>query len=221
MPQAPVYNQEGQQTGTMELRPDVFAVAARSAVLHQVIVAADANARHAIASTKTRGEVRGGGRKPWKQKGTGRARAGSIRSPIWVGGGTTFGPRAIRNFALKVNKKMRRAAVRMALSEKVAASRLLVLEGFSPADGKTKAAVRTLGALAIAAQTERKAPSMLMVLAASERAAARSIRNVPRVYGMDAAHLNARDVVKHDVVIATKEAIAVMMQQLSSSEPAS
>ena len=113
-----VYNQEGKAVSTVELDPAVFGVKPNSAVLHQAVVAQQANARTALAHTKTRGEISGGGKKPWKQKGTGRARAGSIRSPIWRGGGIVFGPRKIRNFSKKLNRKVHRAAILMALSAK-------------------------------------------------------------------------------------------------------
>ncbi|MDO8463100.1 MAG: 50S ribosomal protein L4 [bacterium] len=215
MLQAAVYNQAGEKTGAMELPPQVFGVAPSSAVLHQVIVAQEANARHAIAHTKTRGEVSGGGKKPWKQKGTGRARAGSTRSPLWVGGGTTFGPRSVRNFALRINTKMRRQAVRMALSDKVSAERFLIVEEFTPVAGKTKEAAAILHALSAVVPTERRAPSVLVVLDQSQRGAARSMRNLPRTSGIDAAHLNTRDIVKHDLIVATREAVATMIERLN------
>ena len=108
--QTPIYNAKGESIGTQDLNPGVFNVAFNDAVVQQVVVAQQANARQVLAHTKGRGEVRGGGKKPWKQKGTGRARHGSTRSPIWVGGGITFGPTKERNFTLKVNKKMRQQA---------------------------------------------------------------------------------------------------------------
>ena len=114
-----VYTQDGKETKELALNPAVFGVAVKESVVHQVMVAQMANSRVAIAHTKTRAEVRGGGRKPWKQKGTGRARHGSTRSPIWVGGGVTFGPRSDRNFSQKVNKKMKTKALFMCLSDKV------------------------------------------------------------------------------------------------------
>ena len=118
MPQTPLYNSKGQQVGQVEISPKVFEVPPVADVIHQVVVAELANARQAIAHTKTRGEVRGGGRKPWKQKGTGNARAGSIRSPLWRKGGVTFGPRSERNFSKKINRSMFRKAVAMVFSQK-------------------------------------------------------------------------------------------------------
>lgn len=208
MPTVSVYNQDGVETGTLELDAAVFGVAPKASVLHQVVVAQFANAREAIASTKTRGEVRGGGRKPWKQKGTGRARAGSIRSPIWVGGGTTFGPRASRVFAVKVNAKVRRAATRMALSDKVAHERFVVLEDFAPAAGKTKAARVILEAVTKRVARGKRAPSVLLVLPTERKAAATSVRNLERTTSVDAAHLNVADLLRNDVVVTTRSAVA-------------
>jgi large subunit ribosomal protein L4 len=207
MPSVPIYNQQGEQTGTIELPPEVFGVTVKPAVLHQVVVATQANRRRAIAHTKTRGEVRGGGKKPWAQKHTGRARHGSIRSPLWVGGGTVFGPRADRNFAQKVNAKVRRLALRMALSDKVASTRLVVLDDLAPEGGKTKGAARALAAATAKAAAAKRAPSVLVVLPTDRRAVRRSVENLPRTTSMDAAHLNAVDVLQRDVVVATKAAV--------------
>jgi len=203
----PVYNQQGERTGEITLDPAVFGVRVHPSVLHQVVVAHAANARDPIANTKTRGEVRGGGKKPWAQKHTGRARHGSIRSPLWVGGGTTFGPRSERGYGQKVNVKVRRAALRMALSDKVASSRFIVLEDFTPEGGKTRAAKRVLEAAVAHVHVEKHAPSILLVLPAERRATARSIENLPRVFGIDAAHLNTFDVLRHDVCVVTKAAV--------------
>lgn len=214
MPTVPVYNQQGDQTGTVELPSEVFGVAVKPGVLHQVVVAARANARRAIAHTKHRGEVRGGGKKPWAQKHTGRARHGSIRSPLWVGGGTTFGPRADRNFAKKVNAKVRRLALRMALSDKAASKRIIIVDDLAPAGGKTKAAGRTLVAVTAKAAVAKRIPSVLVVLPSDRRSVRRSVENLPRTTSMDAAHLNAVDVLQRDVIVATKAAIAQAVKQL-------
>ena len=133
-----LYNQKGETIGKVKLNPEVFGVKVKSSVVHQVVEAMLANAREAWAHTKTKGEVRGGGRKPWKQKGTGRARHGSIRSPLWVGGGVTFGPRNERNYKKKINKKMKTKDLFMCLSDKVASSQLIVLEDVSLEAPKTK-----------------------------------------------------------------------------------
>ncbi len=214
MPFVPIYNQTGEQTGTMELPPEVFGVAPKAAVLHQVAVAHAANARHPIAHTKHRGDVRGGGKKPWAQKHTGRARHGSIRSPLWVGGGIVFGPRAERNFTQKVNAKVRRLALRMALSDKVASKRLVILDDFTPEGGKTRSARRVLGTAVARADVAKRVPSVLVVLPSERRAVRRSMENLPRVSGIDAAHLNAIDVLQRDVVVATRAAVERAAAQL-------
>jgi len=133
-----VYNQEAKTAGEMELSPKVFGVKVNEALVHQAVVTQMANERKVIAHTKTRSEVRGGGKKPWAQKGTGRARHGSSRSPIWKGGGVTFGPRNDRNFKMRINKKMKQGAMFMVLSDKLASNRLVVLDKFSITDFKTK-----------------------------------------------------------------------------------
>ena len=132
-----VYNAEGQAGSNLELDDAVFGVTGKLDIVHQVYVATQANMRQTIAHTKDKSEVRGGGKKPWKQKGTGRARHGSIRSPIWKGGGVTFGPRNVRNFKQKVNQKMRQLATRIALSAKVSDEKLLVVDPLE-STGKTK-----------------------------------------------------------------------------------
>lgn len=213
MPTVPVYSQEGTQTGELDLDPRVFGVVAKGALLHQAVVAQRANARRAIAHTKTRGEVRGGGKKPWAQKHTGRARAGSSRSPLWVGGGTTFGPRSTRNFSLGFPAPMRRAALRMAVSDKVASKRFLVLEDLVlPQQGTTKAAKRVLDTVAEHAAPGTRAPSVLLVLPADRRDVAKGVRNLSRVTGIAAAHLNTVDVLGHDCIVATRSAVAKIVE---------
>lgn len=140
----PVYNQEGNKVEEIELDPVIFGVTASGALIHQVITAIMANKRSAISHTKTRGDVRGGGKKPWKQKGTGRARHGSIRSPIWRGGGVTFGPRSNKNFSQKINKTMRRKALLAVISDKVAANKFIVFDDFKISAPKTKAAAAAI-----------------------------------------------------------------------------
>lgn len=142
-----VYSQNGEKVKDLELNPGIFNVEVKNSVVHQVAVAQMANSRVAIAHAKTRGEVRGGGIKPWRQKGTGRARHGSIRSPLWVGGGVTFGPRKDRNFSQKVNKKMKRKALFMCLSDKVNNDLLFLLDKLIVVDGKTREMVDVLKSL--------------------------------------------------------------------------
>ena len=133
-----IYNQKAEAVGEMQLSSKVFGVPVNEALVHQAVVTQMANERQVIAHTKDRSEVRGGGRKPWKQKGTGRARHGSSRSPIWIGGGVTFGPRNERNFKMRLNKKMKQNALLMALSDKAATGNLLALDKLEMAEFKTK-----------------------------------------------------------------------------------
>src|SRR3989338_7773386 len=138
MTKFPVYNVNGEKVSDVELNPDIFGVAIKPQLVQHAIVIQQANARQVLAHTKNRGEVAGGGRKPWRQKGTGRARHGSTRSPIWIGGGVTFGPRNERNFEKKINKKMKRKALLMALSTKVADSQLVIFDDLKMKEAKTK-----------------------------------------------------------------------------------
>ena len=134
----PVYDQSGEQVGEHELNPAIFEVKPKEAVVHQVVVAQAANARQVLAHTKDRSEVAGGGRKPWRQKGTGRARHGSIRSPLWRGGGVTFGPQKDRNFAKKINKKVKRQALFMVLTDKAQNGDLVLVDVLDFPEAKTK-----------------------------------------------------------------------------------
>lgn len=149
MARVTLYNLEGKETGTIELDASLFDVEANPEFIHEVVVAQMANARKAIAHTKGRGEVAGTGKKPWKQKGTGRARHGSRRSPIWVGGGITFGPRSDRNFSQKINKKARRTALAMVLSDKVKHGHFIAVEQLKTESGKTKQLASLLNKLPI------------------------------------------------------------------------
>ena len=142
-----VYNQKGESVGDMKLSDKVFGVKANEVLVHQVMVAQMGNERQVLAHTKGRSEVRGGGRKPWRQKGTGRARAGSIRSPIWRGGGVTFGPKSDKNYSKNINKKMRQKAMFMVLSDKVKGESLVVLDDLKVEEYKTKVFDKILSGL--------------------------------------------------------------------------
>ena len=133
-----IYNQKAEKTGDIEVSDKVFGVKMSEALIHQAVVAQMANERQVIAHTKGRAEVRGGGKKPWKQKGTGSARAGSSRSPIWIGGGVTFGPTKERNFSKKINKKMKQKALLMAISDRVKNGEIIVLDNLNTKEFKTK-----------------------------------------------------------------------------------
>ncbi len=142
-----VYNLEGKVVGEADLEPAVFEVKAKPELIHFVAIGLSAGERQSPSHAKTRGEVRGGGRKPWKQKGTGRARHGSIRSPLWRGGGIIFGPRSDRNFKIKINKKVRKLAFKMVLSDKVREKSLVLVESFDLPEAKTKIFAKLLKSL--------------------------------------------------------------------------
>ena len=200
MPKVSVYNSEGTITGDVELNDAHFGVKVNPALVHEAAVIQMANARRPIANTKTRGEVRGGGKKPWRQKGTGRARHGSIRSPLWVGGGITFGPRGNRNFSKKINRKARQKALFMALSDKAANGNLLILDGFAPKEVKTKALASCVASL----PAKR---TVLFVTAASRPDVIRMARNLTDVYVTAANSLNLVDTLRYGTVVFEKDAI--------------
>ena len=202
MPQVAIYNREGQATGTLELDSAIFGVKPKPAILHEAVVAQRANARVAIAHTKTRGEISGGGKKPWKQKGTGRARHGSIRSPIWRGGGITFGPRSNRNFSKKINSKVKRQAILMALSDKVASGALFVLEALAADVSKTKEVAKILRALPIA-----QGKKTLLVLPVTEKRAGRLAANIARVSPIGTGSINVVDVLNNTNFVTTVEGV--------------
>lgn len=204
MAQVKLYTQQGADAGTFELPDSLFAVAVKPAVVHEVIVAQDANSRVVSAHTKDRSQVSGGGKKPWKQKGTGRARHGSTRSPIWVGGGVAHGPLAERNFSKKVNKKMKRVAIAMLLSDRLAQNSFVAVDSLVFPEAKTKLA----GAMRKALPCADK--SALLVLASSEVAMNRAVRNLANTQAIGARSVNPRDLAKFGAVIASKAAIAEM-----------
>ncbi len=199
--QLPVYNQQGSKVSTLEVSDAIFGVRANLSILHQAAIAQQSNARIARANTKERGEVSGGGKKPWKQKGTGRARQGSIRSPQWRGGGVVFGPRSERNFSKKINKKVRRVAMFMALSDRAAAGALFVLDAITTAEKKTKHVVAVLRALPLARG------KTMIALSKSEKEIGRLASNVARVTPMSVGSLNVVDILNHTNIVTTVEGI--------------
>jgi len=206
MPKVAVYNLEGQTVGEIELSDVVFGAPVNEALLHQAVVTYLANQRQGTASTKTRGEVRGGGRKPWRQKGTGRARQGSIRAPQWVGGGVVFGPKP-REYRLAMPKKARRAALRSALSAKVREGNLIVLESLVLPEPKTKLMAGVLRRLS----AERKP---LILLAERNRNVELSTRNLPGAATMQATDVNVYAVLSHEKLVLTKDAVAKLEEAL-------
>lgn len=206
MPKVSVYNLEGQTVGEIELSDTVFGATVNEALLHEAVVMYLHNQRQGTASTKTRAEVRGGGRKPWRQKGTGRARHGSIRSPIWVGGGVTFGPKP-REFRKAMPKKARRAALRSALSSKVNEGNLIVLDELKLAEPKTKQIVSMLSHF----EGQRKP---LIVLAEQDRNVELSTRNLQGAATARAQDINVYQVLNHNKVLLTRDAVALLEEAL-------
>jgi large subunit ribosomal protein L4 len=200
--QVPVYNVQGEQVSETELHDDIFAAPVNEALMHQALVRQLANARLGTHKVKARGEVRGGGRKPWRQKGTGRARQGSIRSPQWRGGGVVFGPTP-RSYAQKMPRKMRRQALRSALSVKAAGSQLVVLDGLEMAEPKTKEIKGILENLGITS-------SALILLPQRDEMILRSVRNLPKVRTLVAQYVNVRDLLKYDYILVPLASLEVI-----------
>ncbi|MEG0798095.1 MAG: 50S ribosomal protein L4 [Acidaminococcaceae bacterium] len=209
MPKLSVYNIAGEKTGEeIELMDYVFGVEMNEAVVHQAVVMQQANERQGTHATKTRGLVRGGGRKPWKQKGTGRARSGSTRSPIWVGGGTTFGPQP-RSHAVQMTRKARRLAIRCALSAKVAAGELMIVEGLAFEAPKTKNVTTMLTGFAAAGK------KALIITDGINENVDKSSRNIPRVKALSNNCLNVFDILHHEKVLLAKDAVAKIEEVLA------
>ncbi len=199
-----VYNQAGETVGEQELDPAIFGVKAKDALVHQVVVALQNNARQILAHTKGRGEVRGGGRKPWQQKGTGRARAGSTRSPIWKGGGVTFGPTKDRNFKQKINKKMKLKVLLMCLSDKAVNNNLIILDKLELAEIKTKKLNEILKKLPLAVD------KILLVLPGSDEKLLRSARNLTKLKLTRADNLNVLDVLGAKTLLMVQASLPVI-----------
>ncbi|MGC9372698.1 MAG: 50S ribosomal protein L4 [Thermovirgaceae bacterium] len=207
MPTVKVVNLKGEVVGEQELSDAVFAAPVHVPAMHQVVVAQLANKRQGTHSTKTRGEVRGGGRKPWRQKHTGRARHGSIRSPIWTGGGVTHGPKP-RDYHQKVNRKVRRLALRSALSVKVREDRLVVLDSFDMEKPKTRELVTFFRAIEAG-----KKP--LVMIGQSQPAAYKSMSNIPGARVLHVDSINVFDLLHHDHLIVTSDALRKIEEVLA------
>lgn len=209
MPKVAVYDMTGKQTGEeIELMDYVFGVDFNEPVVHQAVVMQQANERQGTHATKTRGMVRGGGKKPWKQKGTGRARAGSVRSPLWVGGGTVFGP-SPRSHAKDMPRKARRLAIRCALSAKVADGSLVIVDGLNFAEPKTKAAVDMLKGFEA---VDKKA---LIITDGENENVELSSRNIEKVKALSNDCLNVFDILNADKVLLAKDAVARIEEVLA------
>ncbi len=211
MPKTMLYNSDGVKAGEIDLRDDVFGVPINNDLLHQAVMRHLANRRAGTAAVKTRGEVRGGGRKPWRQKGTGRARVGSIRSPIWRGGGVVFGPQP-RSYKQSMPRKMRRLALKSALSARAGDGDLVVIEELTLSAPKTKEAVKLLDSMEVAG-------NVLLVTTDMQPDLERAVRNIPAVSYMLAGDLSAYDVLAADKVIITREGVAKIEEVLGNAEP--
>ena len=194
-----VYNMEGNEVGTMELNDAVFGVEVNEHLVHLAVVRQLANKRQGTQKAKTRSEVSGGGRKPWRQKGTGHARQGSIRAPQWTGGGVVFAP-VPRDYEVKMNKKERRAALKSALTSKVQDNKLVVVDSLALAEAKTKEMQKVL--------TNLKADKALVITAADDQNVVIAARNIADVQTATVNTMNVYDVMKHNTVVVTKDAVA-------------
>ena len=194
-----VYNMEGNEVGTMDLNDAVFGVEVNEHLVHLAVVRQLANNRQGTQKAKTRSEVSGGGRKPWRQKGTGHARQGSIRAPQWTGGGVVFAP-VPRDYEVKMNKKERRAALKSALTSKVQENKLVVVDSLALAEAKTKEMQKVL--------TNLKADKALVVTADDDQKVVLSARNIADVQTATVNTINVYDVMKHNTVVVTKDAVA-------------
>ncbi|MDQ7793414.1 MAG: 50S ribosomal protein L4 [bacterium] len=206
MPKAALYNQDGEPLGEATLSGSVFGAEVNQSLMHQAVVMLQANRRLGTASTLTRAEVRGGGRKPWRQKGLGRARHGTIRSPLWRGGGVVFGP-SPRDFAYAIPKKARREALRSALSARAREGKIAVLEGLSLERPQTASIARLVNRIGAA--------RALIVTGDSDAVVAKSARNLPGVGSLPAASLNVLDVMAHEWLVLTRDAVGKLEEALA------
>nr|MDH3083132.1 50S ribosomal protein L4 [Bacillus subtilis] len=207
MPKVALYNQNGSTAGDIELNASVFGIEPNESVVFDAILMQRASLRQGTHKVKNRSEVRGGGRKPWRQKGTGRARQGSIRSPQWRGGGVVFGPTP-RSYSYKLPKKVRRLAIKSVLSSKVIDNNIIVLEDLTLDTAKTKEMATILKGLSV----EKKA---LIVTADANEAVALSARNIPGVTVVEANGINVLDVVNHEKLLITKAAVEKVEEVLA------
>ncbi|MDQ3018744.1 MAG: 50S ribosomal protein L4 [bacterium] len=203
-----VYNQSAEVVGEIDLNDKIFGIKPNIHLLAETVRIQASNARKGLAHTKTRGDVSGGGKKPWKQKGTGRARAGSTRSPLWRHGGVTFGPRSDRNWSLKINKKAKTKALFMSLSDKVTDGKLIIIEGLSLEAAKTKQFVQIMKAFE--SKLANLGKKQLFVLPKKDDSLVRASRNIPHVTPTLATSLNVTDVLKADSMVLLKDSLQII-----------
>lgn len=201
MPSVKIYNVRGENIGSTELSEAHFGVKPKSTLIHQVVVAQQAAKRSATAHTKGRGEVSGGGKKPWRQKGTGRARHGSTRSPIWVGGGVTFGPRSDRNYVVKINRKVKKNVLFMVLSDRLKHEKLFLVDVFPTETPKTNVFAGWLKKLPVGRKT-------LVVIAESNPLLLRMVKNIPNVSLVTVNSLHVADMVKFSTIAFEQAAVS-------------
>jgi large subunit ribosomal protein L4 len=207
MPVVDVYDISRTKVGETSLRDDIFSIPVQGHILHEVVTMQLASRRSGTASTKGRSEVRGGGHKPWRQKGTGRARAGTSRSPLWRGGGVVFGPKP-RSYAYKVPKKVRRLALKMALSSKLAKGQLLILDQYPYDAPKTKEFVKVMANLQV--------DKALFITSGDDQVLTLSSRNVPYVQIMRTEGMNVYDILRYDYLVVFQPAISQIEERLVS-----
>ena len=208
-----IHNQEGKETGKMNLSEAVFGLKANADLIKQAVKAQMSQARIPYAHTKTRGEVRGGGKKPWRQKGTGRARHGSTRSPIWVGGGVVFGPRKEKKFAQKINKQMKRKALFMVLSGKLRDSEMIILDDLKIKEAKTKKMALILKNLQSKFKDLNK--GLVIVLPGKNENVVRASKNLPKTETLRADSLNVVDLLSKKYILLPKESVELIEKNYS------
>ena len=211
-----LYNQQGEIISQIDLPDEIFGLKVNNDLVHQAMLAQLGNSRQVLAHTKDRSEVRGGGKKPWRQKVTGRARHGSIRSPIWKGGGVTFGPTKERNFSKSINKKMKRKALFMVLSSKASNQQLLVLDRFDIEQPKTKLANQVIKDLSSKMKgyqaSKKKRDSLVLVTPDTDKNIEKSTRNLNYAKVMSAKSLNILDILNNKYLLLTQEAIPAIQK---------
>jgi len=209
-----VYNQSAETVKDLELSVKIFGVKPSNELLHQAVVASQANSRQVLAHTKDRSEVSGGGKKPWKQKGTGRARVGSSRSPLWIGGGVTFGPTKNRNFKQKINQKMKQKAMFMALSDKVASQALVVLDNLEFKEYKTKQFNQILTALEKKVLNNDRRDILIINDLKNEKAQY-SGRNLAGVKIINLENINLLDILNYKNLLLTEAGVKILSDRYS------
>lgn len=211
MAQVNVYNSKGEEVEKMKLSDSVFGLPKNDDLVHQVMVALSGNARQPLAHTKNRGERAGSGRKPWRQKGTGRARVGSVRTPVWRKGGVAFGPRSDRNYTRKINKKMKSKAIMVVLSGKLKDGEIIVIDKLSLAEKKTKQMVMMMKNLKI----NKKA---LIAYSAKEKDLRIASRNIPKVENVMVAQLNVLEMLSSKYLLLSKDSIKYLEEKYNEKK---